>query len=129
MGFQCWRRDARYLGLACRIAAEMGAHFVKTYFCEDFGKVVKGCPVPLVVAGGPKLETELDAFELAHDAIAEGAIGVDMGRNIWQSEHPVAMITAVREIVHNGASVREAQQAFEEAKKTKTPILTKNPVM
>ncbi len=95
----------------------------------DFGKVVKGCPVPLVVAGGPKLETELDAFELAHDAIADGAIGVDMGRNIWQSEYPVAMITSIREIVHNGASVREAQQAFEEAKKTKTPILTKNPVM
>src|SRR6266571_4060559 len=129
VGKELEKRDARYLGLSCRIAAELGAHFVKTYFCEDFGKVVDGCPVPLVVAGGPKLETELDAFELAHDAIADGAIGVDMGRNIWQSEHPVAMITAVREIVHNGASVREAQQAFEEAKKTKTPILTKNPVM
>ncbi|HYU88766.1 MAG TPA: hypothetical protein VEL52_08780, partial [Candidatus Bathyarchaeia archaeon] len=102
--------------------------FVKTYFCEDFGKVVKGCPVPLVVAGGPKLETALDAFELAHDAIADGAIGVDMGRNIWQSEHPVAMITAIREIVHNGASVREAQQAFEEAKKTKPPVLAKTPI-
>src|SRR5438874_11256683 len=128
VGKELEKRDARYLALACRIAAEIGAHFVKTYYCEDFGKVVKGCPVPLVVAGGPKLETELDAFELAHDAIADGAVGVDMGRNIWQSEYPVAMITSIREIVHNGASVREAQQAFEEAKKTKTPILTKNPV-
>jgi len=128
VGKELEKRDARYLGLACRMAAEIGAHFVKTYFCEDFGKVVKGCPVPLVVAGGPKLETELDAFELAHDAIAEGAIGVDMGRNIWQSEHPVAMITAIREIVHNGGSVREAQHAFEEAKTTKTPVLAKTPV-
>src|SRR5216684_2740703 len=128
VGKELEKRDARYLGLACRIAAELGAHFVKTYFCEDFGRVVKGCPVPLVVAGGPKLETELDAFELAHDAIADGAIGVDMGRNIWQSEHPVAMIKAIREIVHNGASVREAQQAFEEAKKTKTPVLAKTPI-
>ena len=128
VGKELEKRDARYLGLACRMAAELGAHFVKTYYCEEFGKVVKGCPVPLVVAGGPKLETELNAFELAHDAIAEGAVGVDMGRNIWQSEHPVAMITAIREIVHNGASVREAQQAFEEAKKAKTPLLTKNPL-
>src|SRR5438094_7094438 len=128
VGKELEKRDARYLGLACRIAAEMGAHLVKTYFCEDFGKVVKGCPVPLVVAGGPKLETELDAFELAHDAIADGAVGVDMGRNIWQSEYPVAMITSIREIVNNEASVREAQQGFEEAKKPKSPILTKNPV-
>jgi len=128
VGKELEKRDARYLGLACRIAAEIGAHFVKTYYCEDFGKVVKGCPVPLVVAGGPKLETELDAFELAHDAIADGAIGVDMGRNIWQSDHPVAMITAIREIVHSGVSVREAQQAFEEAKKPKTPLLAKTPV-
>src|SRR6266481_4170128 len=128
VGKELEKRDARYLALSCRIAAELGAHFVKTYFCEDFGKVVDGCPVPLVVAGGPKLETEMDAFQLASDAIAEGAIGVDMGRNIWQSEHPVAMITAIREIVHNGASVREAQQAFEEAKKTKTPVLAKTPL-
>ncbi|TMI52765.1 3-hydroxy-5-phosphonooxypentane-2,4-dione thiolase LsrF, partial [Candidatus Bathyarchaeota archaeon] len=64
VGKELEKRDARYLGLACRIAAEIGAHFVKTYYCEDFAKVVKGCPVPLVVAGGPKLETELDAFEL-----------------------------------------------------------------
>ncbi|HEX9197323.1 MAG TPA: 3-hydroxy-5-phosphonooxypentane-2,4-dione thiolase LsrF, partial [Candidatus Bathyarchaeia archaeon] len=125
VGKELEKRDARYLGLACRIAAEIGAHFVKTYYCEDFAKVVKGCPVPLVVAGGPKLETELDAFELAHEAVSEGAVGVDMGRNIWQSEHPVAMIKAIREIVHNGASVREAQRLYESFKKAGSPLLAK----
>ncbi len=125
VGKELEKRDARYLALSCRIAAEMGAHLVKTYFCESFDKVVKGCPVPLVVAGGPKLETESDAFQLAHDAISEGAAGVDMGRNIWQSDHPVAMIRAIREIVHSGATVREAQQLYEEANKSKTPVLTK----
>lgn len=125
VGKELEKRDARYLALACRMAAEIGAHFVKTYFCDEFSKVVKGCPVPLVVAGGPKLETELDAFELAHEAIAEGAVGVDMGRNIWQSEHPVAMIQAIREIVHRNASVREAQRVYEESKKTTGPLLAK----
>src|SRR5215469_9965544 len=125
VGKELEKRDARYLALACRMAAEIGAHIVKTYYCEDFGKVVKGCPVPLVVAGGPKLENELDAFELAHDAIAEGAVGVNMGRNIWQSDHPVAMIRAIREIVHNGGSVREAQRVYEESKKAGATILAK----
>ena len=123
VGKELEKRDARYLALSCRIAAEMGAHFVKTYFCEGFGKVVEGCPVPLVVAGGPKLETEMDAFQLASDAISEGAVGVDMGRNIWQSEHPVPMIRAIREIVHRGASVREAKETYEEAKNNRTPML------
>ena len=116
VGKELEKRDARHLGLACRVAAEIGAQFVKTYYCEDFDKVVNGCPVPLVVAGGPRLETELDAFQLAHDAISDGAVGVDMGRNIWQSEYPVSMIRAIREIVHNNASVREAQQVFEKSK-------------
>ena len=123
VGKELEKRDARYLALSCRIAAEIGAHFVKTYYCEDFGKVVEGCPVPLVVAGGPKLETELDAFQLASDAIAEGAVGVDMGRNIWQSEHPVPMIRAIREIVHRGASVREAKEIYEDSKKSRAPLL------
>src|SRR6266480_3037863 len=96
VGKELEKRDARYLGLACRIAAEFGAHFVKTYFCEDFSKVVESCPVPLVVAGGPKLETELDALDLAYEAIQEGARGVDMGRNIWQSSNPVGMIRGIR---------------------------------
>lgn len=100
-------RDARYLGLCCRIAAELGAHVVKTYYCEGFEKVVQGCPVPIVIAGGKKIE-ERDALQLTYDAIQNGAVGVDMGRNIFQSEHPVAMIKAVRAIVHKNASVSEA---------------------
>lgn len=101
-------RDARYLGLACRIAAEFGAHVVKTYYCENFEKVVEGCPVPVIIAGGRKLSKEVDALELAYNAVEQGASGVDMGRNIWQSDCPVAMIKAVRAIVHNDSDVNEA---------------------
>ena len=102
-------RDARYLGLATRIAAEIGAHFVKTYYCEDFNKVVEGCPVPVVIAGGKKMP-EPDALKMTENAIKEGASGVDMGRNIFQSDNPVCMIKAVRAIVHGGST---ADQAFE----------------
>jgi putative autoinducer-2 (AI-2) aldolase len=113
-------RDARYLGLACRVAAELGAHIVKTYYCEDFEKVVEACPVPLVVAGGKKLP-EMDALKLAHDSITHGASGVDMGRNIWQSDYPVAMIKAVKAIVHSKADVKEAYGIFlREREKAKT---------
>src|SRR3989338_4377810 len=108
VGKELEKRDARYLALACSIAAELGAHFVKTYYCEGFEKVVKSCPVPLVIAGGPKLETELDALNIAHAAIHEGASGVDMGRNIWQSKNPIGMIKAIRAIVHENASVKAA---------------------
>ncbi|HLE54116.1 MAG TPA: 3-hydroxy-5-phosphonooxypentane-2,4-dione thiolase [Thermoplasmata archaeon] len=108
VGKELEKRDARYLSLACRIASEFGAHFVKTYYCEDFEKVVESCPVPLVVAGGPKLETDLDALELTQHAIEAGAAGVDMGRNIWQAANPVGMIRAVRAIVHEHASAKEA---------------------
>ena len=109
VGKELERRDARYLGLATRIAAEFGAHFVKTYYCDPgFEKVVESCPVPLVVAGGPKLETDLDALELAYHAVGAGAAGVDMGRNIWQAANPVGMIRAVRAIVHERATPKEA---------------------
>lgn len=108
-------RDARYLALCCRIAAELGAHFVKTYYCEDFEKVVTGCPVPLVIAGGKKLP-EKEALQLTYDAIVHGATGVDMGRNIFQSAHPVAMIKAVRSIVHENASVDEAYDLYQSIK-------------
>lgn len=101
-------RDARYLGLACRIAGELGAHVVKTYYCENFEKVIEGCPVPVIIAGGKKLAKEIDVLELTFNAINEGASGVDMGRNIWQSEHPIAMLKAVRSIVHEGFSIKEA---------------------
>ncbi len=106
-------RDSRYLGLACRIAAELGARLVKTYYCEEFEKVVDSCPVPVVIAGGKKLP-ERDALELAHNALSKGAAGVDMGRNIFQSSNPVAMIKAVRAIVHENASVDEAHRLFDQ---------------
>jgi putative autoinducer-2 (AI-2) aldolase len=109
-------RDARYLGLACRIAAEMGANFVKTYYCEDFYKVVEGCPVPIVMAGGKKIP-ERDALQMTFNAIKEGAAGVDMGRNIFQSDNPVGMIKAIRAIVHKGATVDEAFEIYAKSAK------------
>ncbi len=104
-------RDARYLSLASRIAAELGAHMVKTYYCENFERVVETCPVPVVIAGGKKIP-ERDALQLAFNAISKGATGVDMGRNIFQSENPIAMIKAVRAIVHQNASVEQAYEIF-----------------
>ena len=105
-------RDARYLGLATRVCAENGATFVKTYYCEEvFEKVVAGCPVPIVIAGGKKLP-EKDALELAYKAISSGARGVDMGRNIFQSENPVAMIKAVKAVVHEGMKPDEAFELY-----------------
>ena len=100
-------RDDRYLGLACRVAAEIGAHIVKTYYCKDFYKVVEACPVPIVIAGGKKIP-EKEALQMTEDAIKEGASGVDMGRNIFQSDNPVGMIKAARAIVQEGASAKEA---------------------
>lgn len=106
-------RDARYLGLACRIAAELGARIVKTYYCDDFRKVVDSCPVPVVIAGGKKVP-EREALEVASKATAEGAAGVDMGRNIFQSSDPVGMIRAVRAIVRDKVGVDEAFGMFSE---------------
>lgn len=110
VGKELEKRDARYLSLCCRIAAELGARMIKTYYCDDFEKVVKASPVPLVIAGGPRLETELDALKLAHAAVKDGASGVDMGRNIWQSGNAVGMIKAIKAIVHDNASVKDASQ-------------------
>ncbi len=108
-------RDARYLGLACRISAELGAHMVKTYYCDGFEEVVRNTPVPIVIAGGKKLP-ERDALQMAHDAIQSGASGVDMGRNIFQSDCPVGMIRAVRSVVHDNRSVDEAFEIYREEK-------------
>ncbi len=116
VGKELEKRDAKYLGLSCRIAAELGAQIVKTYYCDDFEKIVKSCPVPVVIAGGPKLKTETDVFQMAYNAIDCGAKGVDMGRNIWQSEWPIAMISAIRSIVHEGASAEKAFGIFSELK-------------
>ena len=105
-------RDARYFRLACRICAELGAHYIKTYYIPDgFDTVAASCPVPLVMAGGKKLP-EMDALQMSYNAVQEGAAGVDMGRNIFQSEAPVAMIKAVRGVVHEGLKPKEAHQLF-----------------
>jgi putative autoinducer-2 (AI-2) aldolase len=107
-------RDARYLGLATRICAELGAQIVKTYYCaEGFERVTAGCPVPIVMAGGKKLP-ELEALEMAYRAVQEGAAGVDMGRNIFQSESPAAMIQAVARVVHEDARPQEAYELYQE---------------
>jgi len=117
VGRELKKRTARYLGLCCRIAAELGARVVKTYYCEeDFAKVVNGCPVPVVIAGGPKVDTTLEVFEFVHDGIQQGAIGVNLGRNVWQHEYPVAMIRAIRGIIHENLTAKEAQQLFEHVK-------------
>ena len=109
-------RDARYFGLATRIAAEIGSHYVKSYFIEEgFEKVVAGCPVPIVIAGGKKLP-ELEALEMAFKAVDQGAAGVDMGRNIFQSEAPVAMIKAVSKVVHELMTPDKAFQMYNDLK-------------
>jgi putative autoinducer-2 (AI-2) aldolase len=105
-------RDAKYFRLACRIIAELGAQYVKTYYVdEDFETVTASCPVPIVMAGGKKLP-ELDALTMAHNAIAQGAAGVDMGRNIFQSEAPKAMIAAIAAVVHQNMRPKEALDLF-----------------
>jgi putative autoinducer-2 (AI-2) aldolase len=111
-------RDVRYLGLACRIAAEMGAHIVKTYYCDEFEKLVESCPIPVIVAGGKKTP-EVEALEMAFNSVRGGAVGVDMGRNIFQSDSPVGMIRAVRAIVHEKASVKQAFEIYQSAKSGK----------
>jgi putative autoinducer-2 (AI-2) aldolase len=116
VGKELEKREARYLALCSRIAAELGARVVKTYWCEDFDKVVRGCPVPVVIAGGPKVETELEVFEFVYDGIQKGAIGVNLGRNIWQNDFPVAMIRAIGAVVHGNASPKEAQEIYDSIK-------------
>lgn len=109
-------RDSRYLSMASRVCAENGATFVKTYYCEDgFEKVCAACPVPIVIAGGKKV-AELDALTIAYRAIQQGASGVDMGRNVFQAEAPVAMLKAVRGVVHEGLKPEEAFELYNELK-------------
>ena len=109
-------KDAKYLSLASRMAAELGAHIVKTYYCKDFEKVIETCPVPIVIAGGKKIP-EQEALQMAYDALQAGAIGVDMGRNVFQSSDPVGMIKAVNAIVHNKYKPKEAFDVFKSNKK------------
>jgi putative autoinducer-2 (AI-2) aldolase len=112
VGKELEKRDARYLALSCRIAAELGARVVKTYWCENFEKVVAGCPVPVVMAGGPKCETEREVMEFVYDGIQRGAVGLNLGRNVWQHPHPVAMMRALRAIIHENFSVDAALNLF-----------------
>jgi len=117
VGKELEKREARYLALASRIAAELGARVVKTYYCEDgFEKVVRGCPVPVVMAGGPMVDTELEVFEFVYDGMQKGAIGVNLGRNVWQSDYPVAVMKGIRSIVHENATPKEAQDLCDSEK-------------
>jgi putative autoinducer-2 (AI-2) aldolase len=118
VGKELEKRTARYLALACRIAAELGAKIVKTYYCdEDFDKVTNGCPVPVVMAGGPKCDTELEVFEFVYDGMQKGAIGINLGRNVWQHPHPLAMMRALNGIVHDRLTPKQAAERFEELKR------------
>lgn len=112
VGRELEKRDARYLGLACRICAEMGASVVKTYYAEHFEKVVAGCPVPVVIAGGPKTENDYEVLEFVYNGIKAGAAGVNLGRNIWQNERPRAMARALRGIIHEGLEPSEAYELY-----------------
>ena len=108
-------RDSRYIALATRMIAELGAAFVKTYYVDDFDTITASCPVPVVIAGGKKL-TEIDALKMARNAIDAGAAGVDMGRNIFQSDAPIAMIQAVRKVVHENMPAEHAYELYQELK-------------
>lgn len=108
-------RTTKFFLLATRMLAELGAHIIKTYYCENFEEVVVACPVPIVVAGGKKIP-ERDALELAYNAISKGAAGVDMGRNIFQAENPKAMIKAISKVVHEGYTGEKAFKLYEELK-------------
>ncbi len=116
VGKELEKRDARYLSLCCRIAAELGARVVKTYWCKDFDKVVCGCPVPVVMAGGPKCDTEREVMEFVYDGMQNGAVGLNLGRNVWQNPHPVAMMQALRAIIHENFTVKEAWEMFNTAR-------------
>lgn len=118
VGKELQKRDARYLGLCCRICAELGAKVVKTYWCEDFDKVVEGCPVPVVIAGGPICETPLECMEFVYDGMQKGAIGINLGRNVWKHEYPVPMMKALRAIIHDNAAPKDAQDIYEQSKST-----------
>ncbi len=120
VGKELDKRTARFLALSCRIAAELGAKVVKTYYAaEDFEKVTNGCPVPVVIAGGPKCETEMEVFDFVYDGIQKGAIGVNLGRNIWQHSYPLAMMRALYAVIHEKANPKQAQEVFNDMKNKK----------
>lgn len=114
VGKELEKRDARYLALASRICAELGARVVKTYWCEEFDKITGGCPVPVVIAGGPICETALEVMEFVYDGIQKGAVGINLGRNVWKHEHPVPMMRSLRAVIHDNATPKEAFEMFNE---------------
>ncbi|HUX37149.1 MAG TPA: 3-hydroxy-5-phosphonooxypentane-2,4-dione thiolase [Rectinemataceae bacterium] len=114
------KKEKRYLAHASRICAELGSDIVKTYYCEGFEEVVAKCPVPIVVAGGPKLDTDEDVLSLCYNSIQCGAIGVDMGRNVWQHAYPEAILAGVRGVIHGGLNVKQALELVESMKGEKT---------
>ncbi|MFZ3151662.1 MAG: 3-hydroxy-5-phosphonooxypentane-2,4-dione thiolase [Anaerolineaceae bacterium] len=113
VGREMEKREARYLALACRICAETGADVVKTYYCDNFEHVVNGCPVPVVLAGGPKTDNDLEVLEFVYNSMQAGAAGVNLGRNIWQNKYPRAMARALQAIIHEGAKPKEAMDLFD----------------
>jgi len=121
VGKELEKRDARYLALASRIAAELGARLVKTYWCPNFEKVTHGCPVPVVIAGGPRVDTAREVLDFVWDGMQRGAIGVNLGRNIWQNEFPVAMIKGIRAIIHDDATPERAEEIYNEEKSRGIP--------
>lgn len=116
VGKEMEKREARYLALACRIAAELGARVVKTYWCDkDFDKVVEGCPVPVVMAGGPKCNSAVEVFEFVYDGMQKGSVGINLGRNVWQDARPAAMAKALQAIIHKKANVKTAAAIYKES--------------
>jgi putative autoinducer-2 (AI-2) aldolase len=112
VGKELEKRDARYLSLCCRIAAELGADVVKTYWSEEFEKVTETCPVPVVMAGGPKCETYLEVLEFVHNGLERGSIGVNLGRNVWQDDHPVAAARALQALIHDKLNPQQANDLY-----------------
>jgi putative autoinducer-2 (AI-2) aldolase len=113
------KKEVRYLSLACRICAEMGARVVKTYYCDGFEKIVNGCPVPVVIAGGPKTDNISEVFQFVYDGLQKGAIGVNLGRNIWQDECPAGVARALQAVIHEKATPKEANDLYLEMKSKK----------
>ncbi|MBI5014023.1 MAG: fructose-bisphosphate aldolase [Deltaproteobacteria bacterium] len=108
------KKDPRFMALGARVGAEHGADIIKTYYTEtDFDKVVAGCPVPVMIAGGPRCDTDLDTLRMIHGALQAGARGIVMGRNVWQSAHPAALLAAVHGLIHANLSVNEAAELLE----------------
>ena len=122
VGREMEKRDSRYLSLACRVCAEIGASVVKTYYCEDFEKVVNGCPVPVVIAGGPKTESDLEVLEFVYRGMQAGAVGVNLGRNIWQNSRPRAMARALKGIIHEALPPQQAYELYQSFEQEESPL-------